>query len=80
MNKKSFIWGVVTGIVLTLVGIFVLGFVNQCVSDPIEYLEHPVSYENKTETSFQVFQVLGDAALAREESDRIGGSVMFLNV
>lgn len=78
MNKKSFIWGVVTGIVLTIVGIFVLGFVNQCVSDPIEYLEHPVSYENKTETSFQVFQVLGDAALAREESDRIGGSVMYL--
>lgn len=76
MNKKSFIWGVVTGIVLTIVGIIVLGFVNQCVSDPIEYLEHPVSYENKSEASFKVFQVLGNAALATE-SDRIGGSVLY---
>ena len=78
MNKKSFFLGVVTGIVLTFIGLFVIGLVNQNSSDPIQYLEQPVSYENKTKTSFKVFQVLGDAALAREASDRIGGDVMYL--
>ena len=78
MNKKSFFLGVVTGIVLTFIGLFVIGLVNQNSSDPIQYLEQPVSYENKTKTSFKVFQVLGDAALAREVSDRIGGDVMYL--
>ncbi len=78
MNKKSFFLGVVTGIVLTFVVLFVIASVNQNSSDPIQYLEQPVSYENKTKTSFKVFQVLGYAALAREASDRIGGDVMYL--
>lgn len=78
MNKKSFFLGVVTGIVLTFAGLFVIGYVNQNEYDPIQYLEQPVSYENKTETSFQVFQVLSNAALAREASDIIGGDVMYL--
>ena len=78
MNKKSFFLGVVTGIVLTFAGLFVIGYVNQNEYDPIQYLEQPVSYENKTETSFQVFQVLSNAALAREASDVIGGDVMYL--
>lgn len=78
MNKKSFFLGVVTGIVLTFASLFVIGYVNQNESDPIQYLEQPVSYENKTETSFQVFQVLSNAALAREASDVIGGDVMYL--
>lgn len=78
MNKKSFFLGVVTGIVLTFAGLFVIGYVNQNGYDPIQYLEQPVSYENKTETSFQVFQVLSNAALAREASDVIGGDVMYL--
>ena len=78
MNKKSFFLGVVTGIVLTFVGLFIIGLVNKNSSDPIQYLEQPVSYENKVETSFKVFQVLGDAALAKEASDRIGGDVMYL--
>lgn len=78
MNKKSFFLGVVTGIVLTFAGLFVIGYVNQNKYDPIQYLEQPVSYENKTETSFQVFQVLSNAALAREASDVIGGDVMYL--
>lgn len=47
-------------------------------NDPIQYLEKPVSYENKKETSFQVLQVLGNAALATEASDEIGGNVMYL--
>ena len=70
MNKKSFFLGVVTGIVLTFVGLFVVGLVNQnsADDDPVQYLEQPVSYENKKETSFKVFQVLGNAALATEIS------------
>ena len=80
MNKKSFFWGVLTGAVLTFAVLIVIGLVNKnsADNDPIQYLEKPVSYENKTETSFEVFQVLGNAALAREESDRIGDDVMYL--
>lgn len=72
MNKKSFFLGVVTGIVLTFVGLFVVGLVNQnsADDDPVHYLEQPVSYENKKETSFKVFQVLGNAALANEISNK----------
>lgn len=72
MNKKSFFLGVITGIVITFVGLLVIGIVNQSSNnnDPIEYLEQPMSYENKTETSFKVIQVLGDAALAKEISDK----------
>ena len=78
MSKKSFIWGVVTGIVLTIAGLFVAGLISQCSGDPIQYLEQPVSYENKMETSFKVLQVLGNAALATEASDKIGNDVMYL--
>lgn len=38
--------------------------------DPIVYLEKAESYEGKRETSFKVFQVLSDAALMREVSDK----------
>ena len=72
MNKKSFFFGVITGIVLTFVGVLVIGLVNQNSedNDPVQYLEKPVSYENKKETSFKVFQVLDNAALAIEISDK----------
>ena len=72
MNKKSFFLGVITGIVLTFVGLFVIGLVNQNSedNDSIQYLEKPVSYENKKETSFKVFQVFGNAALASEISNK----------
>jgi len=85
MNKKSFFSGAVTGIVLTFVGLFIIGLVNQNSEDnvPVQYLEKPVSYENKNETSFKVFQVLGNAALASEISNKeymwyIGNSVVLL--
>jgi len=84
MDKKSFFLGtaigVVTGIVMAFVVLFIIGFVAQKSeqSDPIQYLEKSESYENKAETSFKVFQVLGHAALAHEESDRIGSDVMYL--
>ncbi|MCI6119086.1 MAG: VPDSG-CTERM exosortase interaction domain protein [Prevotella sp.] len=79
MNKKTFFLGVVTGIVLTFVGLFVIGLVNQNSeeNEPVQYFEKPVSYENKKETSFKVFQVLGKAALAKEASDIIGDNVMY---
>lgn len=70
MSKKFFFLGVVTGVVLTFVVLIVIGLVIQ-KSDanfPAQYLEKPVSYENKEETSFRVFQVLGNAALATEIS------------
>lgn len=62
-----------SGIVLTIVALFVIGFVRQKNNedDAIQRLEKPVSYENKKETSFKVFQVIGeDAALAKEISDK----------
>ena len=79
MSKKSFFLGVVTGIVLTFAGLFVIGLVNRnsADNDSIQYLEKPVSYENKKEASFKVLQVLGNAALATEASDKIGGDVVY---
>ena len=83
MNKKSFflgaITGLVAGIILTLMASVVFAYVhrNSRGSDSIDYLERPVSYENKHETSFKVFQVLGGAALATEASDKIGDRIMY---
>ena len=80
MNKKSFFLGVLTGAILTFAVLFVIALVNRNseAADQIQYLEQPVSYENKTVTSFKVFQVLGNSALATEESDKIGGDVMYM--
>ncbi len=85
MNKKSFFLGVVAGIILTIAGLFVVGLFYEKSSDndSIQYLEQPVSYENKIETSFKVFQVLGNAALASEISNKEykwyhGNTVMIL--
>ena len=73
MNKKSFFIGMLSGVVLTIVALFVIGFVRQKNNedDAVQRLEKPVSYENKKKTSFKVFQVIGeDAALAKEISDK----------
>jgi len=82
---KSFLLGVVTGVVLTIATLFVIGLVYQETEDydPVEYLEKPVSYEDKAETSFKVFQVLGHSALASEISNKEskwydGNTVMIL--
>lgn len=75
MNKKSFFLGAATGIVLTIAVLLVVELINRNSADdePIQYLENPETYENKSETSFQVFQVIGDAALAREiSSEELG--------
>lgn len=80
MNKNSFFLGLVTGILLTFAFIFIVGWANSNsdTSDEIQYLESPIAYENKQETSFKVFQVLGKTALAKEESDKIGDDKMYL--
>ena len=79
MNKKSFFLGISIGIVLTFVGLFVIGLVYQKSEDiTIQYLENPVSYENKKETSFRVFQVFGNKALADEVSSKVGSTVLYL--
>ena len=78
--KKSFFLGLVTGILLTFAFIFFIGLANSNsdASDEIQYLENPIAYENKQETSFKVFQVLGKTALAKEESDKIGDHITYL--
>ena len=79
MDKKSFFLGVLTCIVLTFVGLFVIGLVSlKSENGTIQYLENPVSYENKKETSFRVFQVFGNKALADEVSDTVGNSAIYL--
>lgn len=85
MNKKSFFLGLVTGVILTFCVLFVIALVNRNSeeTDQIQYLEQPVSYENKKVTSFKVFQVLGNAALANEISNKEykwyhGNTVMIL--
>ena len=73
MNKKSFFLGILTGIALSFLVILIIGIVSQKTgnTDPIQYLAQPESYENKSETSFKVFQVLSDnAALANEISNK----------
>lgn len=72
MKLKYFLLGLVSGIALTFVGLFIAGAVIQKSDDAIniQYLDKPVNYENKKETSFKVFQVLGNAALASEISDK----------
>ncbi len=85
MNKKSFFLGLVTGVILTFCVLFVIALVNRNSeeTDQIQYLEQSVSYENKKVTSFKVFQVLGNAALANEISNKEykwyhGNTVMIL--
>ena len=73
MDLKSFIIGMLSGIALTIVGVFFLAFIGLQGSkdDNIQFLEHPVSYENKKTTSFKVFQVIEkNKALANEISDK----------
>ena len=73
MDLKSFIIGMLSGIALTIGGVFFLAFIGLqgCKDDDIQFLEHPVSYENKKTTSFKVFQVIEkNKALANEISDK----------
>lgn len=72
MDKKSFFLGIVAGIMLTFVGLFIIALVGDKYenADLIRYSDKPISYEDKRETSFKVFQILGDIALASEISEK----------
>lgn len=76
MKKLSFFLGIFTGILVTFLGLLGLSgnFQN---SSEVKYFEKPKSFENKKETSFQVFQVLKGSALAREASDKFGDNVSY---
>lgn len=71
MNKKSFVLGIITGIVLTIVALFAIAAIARCSSnnDSIKYLEKPVSYENKAEANFRIIQVFDNGALATDQSN-----------
>lgn len=70
MNWKSYFLGVLSGAALMFVILFVAGLAmrNSGNSDPVQYLDRPVSYENKPVAAFKIFQVLNGAALAEEVS------------
>ena len=71
MGKKIliFVAGVITGIVLTFALAFAVNPENSNNTEKaIKYLENEISYEGKKSSSFQVFQVLGNCALASEYS------------
>lgn len=86
MGKKILIYiaGIITGVILTF-GVLVAIAANKDQNeDGIVYFENPINYENKKSTSFKVFQVLGNAALANEISDKQykwynGTTVLLLN-
>ena len=81
MSKKNFLIGMLTGVVLTIAALYVVNFLinKESAGGAIQYIEKPVSYENKKETSFKVFQVIGeDAALAKEISNIDELSDMYL--
>lgn len=75
MERKSIFLGIIIGIVLTFSTLYLIGLGNQNSEDydPTIHIEKGKSYENKKETSFKVFQVLSDAALMREISDKENG-------
>ena len=77
--KKTYFLGVLTGVILTFAVLFIIGLANisSDTSNDIQYLEKPIAYENKQETSFKVFQVLGNSALAHEEGSKIGEDIIF---
>lgn len=76
MEKVYFFVGALIGGVIGIIAFELISTQNSKDSDtvqdydPIVYLEKAESYEGKGETSFKVFQVLTDAALMREVSDK----------
>lgn len=76
MEKVYFFVGALIGGVIGIIAFELISTQNSKNSDtvqdydPIVYLEKAESYEGKGETSFKVFQVLTDAALMREVSDK----------
>ena len=63
MEIGTFFLGVIIGMVVIII---IDGLENRKSKDYVRYFEKSVSYEDKEEASFEVFQVLSDAALATE--------------
>ena len=66
---ESFFLGVIIGMVVIII---IDGLENRKSKDNVRYFEESVSYENKKETSFEVYDVLGNAAIATEISLNYG--------
>ena len=69
MEIGTFFLGAIFGMVIIL---FIDGLENRKSRDNVRYFEESVSYENKKETSFEVYDVLGNAAIATEISLNYG--------
>lgn len=83
-NILIYIAGVITGVILAFVVLAEIASSSNKCEDDIAYFESPINYENKKSTSFKVFQVLGNAALASEISNKQynwydGTTVLLLN-
>jgi hypothetical protein len=85
MGKKILIYiaGIVTGVIMTF-GVLAIVAVNNRDKDDITYFKTPINYEDKESTSFKVFQVLDNGALANEISNDSymwynGKTVLLLN-
>ena len=65
MEIGTFFLGAIFGMVIIL---FIDWLEYRKSKDNVRYFEESVSYENKKETSFEVYDVLGNAAIATEIS------------
>ena len=63
MEIETFFLGAIFGMVIIVI---IDGLENRKSKDNVRYFDESVSYEDKGEASFEVFQVLTDAALATE--------------
>ena len=69
MEIGTFFLGGIFGMVIIL---FIDWLEYRKSKDNVRYFEESVSYENKKETSFEVYDVLGNAAIATEISLNYG--------
>ena len=72
-NILIFVAGIITGVVLTFAVAYAISNGNTpeetyTTEQEIKYLENEINYEGKKSTSFKVFQVLDNCALANEHS------------
>lgn len=75
-NILIFVAGIITGVVITFAVAYIIS--KGTTEQEIKYLEQEINYEGKKSTSFKVFQVLDNCALANEksESDYFGKTVL----
>ena len=69
MEIETFFLGAIFGMVVIII---IDGLENRKSKDNVRYFGESVSYEGKKETSFEVYDVLGNAAIATEISLNYG--------